>query len=219
MNFSKAIILSLLFLGFAGTSNAQSTFDIKVKKASPITREFFYHDKPISPLALIKMFPITDTIDTIDLKQFPFQKETRRDDFGKFDWYTDSQRHSTYIKFDWLTDNQRQRTYSLYHRFDSENDIAIDSTEFVGASYCKIAYSLIGNTIGGKFIVLASDQCTDAKLLLGYVFILDIVGDKLIRLGGFWESNDYSLNNYPVIIKGNTITNGANKYEIPASAG
>jgi len=140
------------------------------------------------------------TIDTIDLKQFPFQKEIKRDTFNKADWFTDY---------------QRQRAYSIYYRYSlSKNDIVTDSIEFEMMAG-NVSYVLLGNTSGGKFIVLSYDN-GGGTLTLGYVFILDIKGDKLIRLGGFLEPTDSKGD--PVRIKDNTITNGAVKYDVPASA-
>ena len=117
----------------------------------------------------------------------------------------------------WLTDYQKQRAYSTHYRYSLfTNDITADSMEFE-MKPGFVCYILLGNTTGGKFIVLVYNN-GGGTTIFGYVFVLDIKGDKLIRLGGFLEPIDYSMNSYPVIIKGNTLVNGAIKYEIPLSA-
>lgn len=188
------------------TASAQATLDIKVKKGDPIFREFEYSGKPISPLALINMFPDMDMStgkDTIDIGKYPFGKAVQHDSIY----------HSI-----WKMPYQQKRSYYMEFMFNKNiNDYSANSANNESQN-TLISYIVLGNTRGGKFIVLAYLKA-DTLNYDPYIFILDIQGDKLIRLGGFGQDlTSDSFYDTPVLIKGDTIINGTIKYPIPISA-
>lgn len=200
MNRLKHIVSCLIIL-FAITSDAQSDLDIKVKKTS--SAEFYYKGKPVAPQALERMFPLLGdggSADTVNLRLNPFMSNSYRDTSWTFSWESAYQKQRAY----------RSDLGSDYYRTNYQ----LDSTR---ASYFALGftnYIVLGMTTGGKFIVL-SILNGGGSLTQCCVFILDIRGDTLVRLGYTEIEN---IRDYPIEIKGNTISCGKVKYEIPKSA-
>lgn len=180
------LVLLIFFASQTIRLAPQGTLDIKVKKTSAISREFVYNGKPVAPEALVDLFP--------DMAEGN-SKDTVDLSKYPFDAYSFQESIKGY------TDTIYKSKFTKDH---------LDSMPYEYASYRVMA-----NTSGGKFIILGSYN-DGGTLTIMNVFILDIQGDKLIKLGGFLET--YETKGYPVEIKGNTIINGSIKYQIPPSA-
>jgi hypothetical protein len=188
------ILLLIFFASCWIHHSAQGIQGIKVKKAVPISREFVYNGKPVAPEALVDLFPDMaegNGKDTADLRKFPYDAHSYKD--------------SSKFFHPWIKDYQTDRIY--WSKF---------TRDYFGAISNEVAeYMVMGNTSGGKFIILGSYN-GGGTLTITNVFILDIQGDKLIKLGGFLET--YDTKRYPVEIRGDTIINGSITYQIPLSA-
>ena len=76
-----------------------------------------------------------------------------------------------------------------------------------------IFYSLFQKISGDRFIVKVYSR--GGTLTIPYVFVLKVLGDKLVKVGWFTAEPLYKNPQTTLSIKDNVITNGSIRYKIP----
>lgn len=177
----------------------QQDLSIKVKKPCPVTREFSFQGKPVSPEALIPLFPsMADgtSPDSSSLQMYPYRSQAIRDTTG---YCLCKQGY-----MGWLS---RKRGTDDYEQ-------VIDSTqEFIMSAY--VSYCVRQMTTGNKFIVETAYN-SGGTLTEQCIMVLDIRGDYLVKLASLCKDYDTKYNTFE--IKGNIIELGPKRLIIPASA-
>lgn len=164
---------------------AQQDLTISVKKPCPITREFTYQGKPVSPEALIGFFQIMSDetySDTASLTLHPYRSHTLHD--------TIMYQERSYCERKW--------SYMSYLNTETSsfNLVAGSSSTSFKKSY--IAYCLRQNTKDNKFLVEAA-YYTGGTITYRCMFRLDIKGDKLIKMGSICMEDWMRFSNFDII--------------------